>query len=51
MGKRLVLLNEAPAPAPPMRDSTRARLNDAFAPHNEALAGLLGRPLPDWGAA
>lgn len=48
----LMARNIAAERYPPMRSETRERLVRHFAPHNERLAKLLGRPLPpSWGAA
>lgn len=33
---------------PPMSDETRAKLEDHFAPHNEALADIIDRELDHW---
>lgn len=45
-GRVLNRLNTRTAPYEPMDEHVQARLREHFGPHNEALAGLLGRALP-----
>jgi hypothetical protein len=47
----ILRLNEKPFIPPPMAEHTCCRLNDYFAPHNEALSRLIGRDLSMWGGA
>ncbi len=46
--RTLLRLNEKPFTPPPMNEQTQRKLLDHFAPHNDALAELIGRDLGEW---